>query len=96
MAANTTGATLQRVGVLPLGAGLTVTLVVGYLICWAAEAASASPRFSHAWLGIFSTAPAGSAQQLIDGVLWSLIASWVAALLFAPVYNLTSRVGSRS
>jgi hypothetical protein len=88
MAANPVDAARQGIGVLPLGVGLTATLVLGYVLCWVGEAASVSASFSHAWLGIFSTAPAGSMQQLIDGVIWSLVASWFSALVFAPIYNL--------
>jgi hypothetical protein len=93
MTANSVGAPRQGVGFLPLGAGLTATLVLGYVLCWVGEAAAVASGFSHAWLRLFSIAPDGSAQQLVEGVIWSAVASWFAALVFTPVYNRVNRAG---
>mgnify|MGYP001035655423 FL=1 len=79
------------VGVLPLGIALAVTLLAGYGACWLVAASPFAAPFTHAWLQLFSAEPAGSTEQLIEGSIFSAVAAWFAALIFAPVYNLIAR-----
>jgi hypothetical protein len=79
------------IGVLPLGIALAVTLLAAYAACWLVAASPYAAQFAHAWLQLFSAEPEGSIAQLIEGSIFSAVAAWFAALIFAPVYNLVSR-----
>ena len=79
------------IGVLPLGIALAVTLLAAYAACWLVAASPYAAPFAHAWLQLFSAEPAGSIAQLIEGSIFSAVAAWFAALIFAPVYNLVAR-----
>jgi hypothetical protein len=79
------------IGVLPLGLALAVTLVVGYAACWLVAASPYGAPFAHAWLTLFSAEPAGSTNQLAEGAIYSGVAAWFGALVFAPTYNLVAR-----
>jgi hypothetical protein len=76
---------------LAVGAALTVTLLAAYGACWLVAASPFSSSFAHAWLALFSAEPAGSTAQLTEGLLFSAVAAWFAALIFVPIYNLTAR-----
>jgi hypothetical protein len=79
------------VGVLPLGIALAVTLLLAYVACWLVAASAFGAPFAHAWLALFSAAPAGSIEQLVEGSIYSVVAAWFAGLVFAPVYNLVAK-----
>ncbi len=79
------------IGVLPLGIALAVTLLAAYAACWLVAASPYAAPFAHAWLQLFSAETEGSIAQLIEGSIFSAVAAWFAALIFAPVYNLVSR-----
>ncbi len=79
------------IGVLPLGVALAVTLVLAYGACWLVAASPFSSPFAHAWLALFSAETNGSISQLVEGGIYSAVAAWFAALVFAPVYNLVAR-----
>lgn len=79
------------IGVLPLGIALAVTLLAAYAACWLVAASVPTAPLAHAWLQLFSTEPEGSTAQLIEGSIYSAVAAWFAALIFAPVYNLVAR-----
>ncbi|PZO46850.1 MAG: hypothetical protein DCF16_18490 [Alphaproteobacteria bacterium] len=77
---------------LATGAGLTVTLLAAYIVCWLAYTLSGGVgAFAHNWLNLFSAEPLGSVNQLLEGATYSAISAWFAALVFAPVYNLVAR-----
>ena len=79
------------IGVLPMGLALAVTLLAAYGVCWLVATSPYAAPFTHAWLQLFSAEPAGSVAQLIEGSIFSGVAAWFAALIFAPVYNLVAR-----
>lgn len=79
------------IGVLPLGIALAVTLLAAYAACWLVAASVPAATLAHAWLQLFSAEPEGSMPQLIEGSIYSAVAAWFAALIFAPVYNLVAR-----
>ncbi len=86
-------ATLNRLGgqgpvdLAALGWGLTVTLLIIFLICVGAAVFIPGASFSHNWIGLFTTAPVGSLRNFFEGIIWSIVFAWVAAIIFAPVYN---------
>lgn len=75
------------VHIVPLGWGLTVTFVILFVICFLAALLFPSASLAHNWLGLFSTKPIGSAGQLVEGVVWSAVFAWIAAVIFGLVYN---------
>ncbi len=91
MATKSTDEKTPGIGVIPAGAGLAVTLVAGYVACWLVAATPFASSFAHEWLNLFSALPVGSIDQLVEGVIFSAVAAWFAALIFVPVYNLTAR-----
>ena len=62
-----------------------------YAVCWLLAATPFAAPFAHGWLGLFSAEPQGSVAQLLEGLLFSAVASWFAALVFVPIYNLVAR-----
>ena len=76
---------------LAAGAGLSVSLVAGYLVCWLVAITPYATAFAHAWLGLFSALPIGSTDELVEGLIFSVVAAWFVALIFIPVYNLVAR-----
>lgn len=75
------------VHIVPLGWGLTVTFVILFIICFLAASLFPNASLAHNWLGLFSTKPIGSAGQLVEGVVWSAVFAWIAAVIFGLVYN---------
>ncbi|HWA23717.1 MAG TPA: hypothetical protein VG735_15090 [Caulobacterales bacterium] len=76
----------------PAGLALGITLVAGYVVCWlVAVITPFASGFTHAWLNLFSALPLGSRDQLVEGILFSAVAGWFAALIFVPTYNLIAR-----
>jgi hypothetical protein len=71
----------------PLGWGLTATFVVLFVLCFLAALVFPNASLTHNWLGLFSTAPVGSAGQLIQGIIWNVLFAWIAAIVFGVVYN---------
>ena len=86
----------RRLKMVAVGAGLTATLVLGYVVCWCIAATLQSAAFTHAWLSLFSAAPEATFRQLLEGTLWSFVAAWFAAITFTPVFNWFSGSGARS
>lgn len=76
-----------RIDLWAFGWALAVTLVMMFLICVAVALLYPALDFSHAWIGLFTTAPAGSVRSFLEGIGWSIVFAWVAALIFSPVYN---------
>ena len=42
---------------------------------------------THAWLGLYSTAPIGSVGGLVEGIIWNVVFAWIAAITFGVTYN---------
>ena len=62
-----------------------------FLRCWLAVLIATPVVFSHAFLGLFTTLPDGSAQSLWVGGLTAFVAGGVAGLIIAHCYNLAGR-----
>jgi hypothetical protein len=47
-------------------------------------------RAAHGYVALFSEADIRSTRIWIDGLLWSVVAGWLIALVFGTVYNWTA------
>lgn len=75
------------VNIVALGWALTATLVALFVICALAAVLFPTLSLAHNWLGLFSTAPAGSLRNFIEGVIWNIVFAWFSAGVFGLVYN---------
>ena len=82
-------AALKRgpVHIVALGWALTATVVLLYMLCWLAAVLFPNASLTHAWLGLYSTAPVGSARGLVEGILWNVVFAWISAMTFGVTYN---------
>ena len=71
---------------------LAATLVVLFVLCAIAEVIVPAALLSHAWIGLFTTAPVGSARAWIEGIVASIVLGVVGGYIFAVTYN---ALGSR-
>lgn len=62
-----------------------------FVLCWLGVLIAAPTVFSHAFLGLFTTLPDGSAQSLLAGGLTAFVAGGVAGVIIAHCYNLAGR-----
>ncbi|HLC09457.1 MAG TPA: hypothetical protein VJK06_09260 [Methyloceanibacter sp.] len=76
-----------HVNIVALGWGLTATLVALFVICALAAMLLPTLSLAHNWLGLFSTAPAGSLTNLVEGAIWNIVFAWFSAVVFGLVYN---------
>ena len=72
---------------------LAVTLVVLFVVCAIAEVIVPAAPLSHAWIGLFATAPVGSGRAWIEGIVASVVLGVVGGYIFAATYN---ALGSRT
>jgi hypothetical protein len=72
---------------------LAVTLVVLFVLCAIAEVILPAAPLSHAWIGLFTTAPVGSARAWVEGIMASTVLGVVGGYIFAVTYN---ALGSRT
>lgn len=72
---------------LATGWALTTTLVGLFVLCYLAALVAPSAGLAHGWIGLFATQPANLVRTFAEGVIGSVVAAWVAAILFVPVYN---------
>lgn len=75
------------------GLSLGLSLAILTLLCWLAVLLFPQVPLAHAWLGLFSTAPAGSLSGGIIAILLSVILGWLTAFLMAHIYNRLIRSG---
>jgi hypothetical protein len=75
------------VHIVALGWALTATFVLLYVLCWLAAALFPDLNLTHAWLGLYSTAPVGSVTGLVEGIIWNVVFAWIAAITFGATYN---------
>lgn len=75
------------VNIVALGWGLSATLVALFIVCALAAMLFPTLPVAHNWLGLFSTAPAGTVWNFAEGVIWSIVAAWFSAAIFGPIYN---------
>ena len=69
------------------GLSLGLSLAIQSLLCWLAVLLFPQAPLAHAWLGLFSTAPAGSLSAGLTSILLSVILGWLTAFLMAVIYN---------
>ena len=62
-----------------------------FALCWVAVLIGFPLVLSHAFIGLFTTLPDGSAQSLWVGGLTAFVAGGVAGLIIAHCYNLAGR-----
>jgi hypothetical protein len=72
-----------RLSISGLGWGFSAALVVLFLICLLTALFMPMPIA----LALFSDAPVGSGRLWVEGLLWSIVAGWLIALVFGTVYN---------
>jgi ABC-type sulfate transport system permease component len=75
-----------RLSISGLGWGFSAALAVLFVLCLLA-ALFFPVRLAHGWVALFSDAPVGSTRLWVEGLLWSLAAGWLIALVFGTVYN---------
>lgn len=75
-----------RLSISGLGWGFSAALVVLFVLCTLA-ALFVPIRLAHGWVALFSDAPVGSARLWAEGLIWSVVAGWLIALVFGTVYN---------
>jgi hypothetical protein len=84
---NTQTSTSSPLDIVALGWGLSAALVVLFVICLAVALVLPEWRASHGWIGLFSVAPMTSVRVWIDGIVFSIVFGWVAAIVLGLVYN---------
>jgi hypothetical protein len=77
-----------RLSIAGLGWGFSAVLAALFVLCMLA-AWFMPMRAAHGVVALFSDAPLASARVWVEGLLWSLVAGWLAALVFGTVYNWT-------
>ncbi len=73
--------------------GLSVALIVLFVVCALVQLVAPGLQATHAWVGLFTTAPVLSFQAWIEGIVFSIVFGVIAGAVFTFVYN--SVVGSR-
>jgi len=76
-----------RLSITGLGWGASIALIVLFVLCML-SALFMPMRAAHGWVALLSDAPIYSTRVWIDGLVWSLVAGWLIALVFGTVYNL--------
>ncbi len=69
-----------------LGWGFSAALVVLFVLCMLA-ALFLPMRAAHGYVMLLSAAPLGSPNMWMEGLIWSIVAGWLIALVFGTVYN---------
>jgi hypothetical protein len=76
-----------RLSISGLGWGFSAALVALFVLCMLA-ALFLPLRAAHGWVRLLSDAPIDSSRVWLDGLIWSVVAGWLFALVFGTVYNL--------
>jgi hypothetical protein len=76
-----------------MGWGLSGALVAAFVLCAIAGMILPELPLAHAWLGLFTTAPLGSARSFAEGIVGSVAFGWILGFVFAWIYN---RVAARA
>jgi len=69
------------------GWALAIALIVIFITCDVLRYLSPNFGVANGWVALFATHPEHFAATLIEGILASFAAAWLAAVLFVPVYN---------
>ena len=75
-----------RLSISGLGWGFSAALVVLFVLCMLA-ALFVPIRAEHGYVTLFSDAPISSTHMWAEGLIWSVVAGWLIALVFGSVYN---------
>jgi hypothetical protein len=75
-----------RLSISGLGFGFSAALVALFVLCLLA-ALFLPLRAAHGWVALFLDAPVGSTRLWVEGLIWSVAAGWLIALVFGTVYN---------
>ena len=67
--------------------GLSAALIVLFVVCALAQLVAPGLQASHAWVGLFTTAPVLSLQAWIEGIVFSVVFGAIAGTIFVLVYN---------
>ena len=67
--------------------GLSVALIVLFVVCLLAQLVAPGLQASHAWVGLFTTAPVLSLRAWIEGLVFSVVFGAIAGSIFALAYN---------
>ena len=67
--------------------GLSVALIVLFVVCALAQLVAPGLQASHAWVGLFTTAPVLSLQAWIEGIVFSVVFGAIAGTIFVLAYN---------
>ena len=84
---NTRTSAISPLDIIALGWGFSAALVVLFVICLAVALVLPEWRASHGWIGLFSVAPMTSVRVWIDGIVFSIVFGWIAAIVLGVVYN---------
>jgi hypothetical protein len=87
MAYTVTALKSGPVHIVALGWALTATFVLLYVLCFLAAVIFPNASLTHAWLGLYSTAPVGSFRGLVEGMIWNVVFAWISAIAFGVTYN---------
>lgn len=71
--------------------GLSVALIVLFVVCALAQLVAPGLQAAHAWVGLFTTAPVQSLQAWIEGLIFSVVFGAIAGTVFVLGYNATIR-----
>jgi len=78
----------KPIHVLAASWALAVALVILFALCVLAAVLFPNLPLAHGWAGVFSTVPIGSARNLMEGIVGSLLFGWVNAAVFGPALQL--------
>jgi hypothetical protein len=67
--------------------GLAIALVVLFVICAIVEMVAPTLPATHAWIGLFTAADAGSVRAWLEGLFYSIVFGAVAGAVFVIGYN---------
>ena len=67
--------------------GLSVALIVLFAVCALAQLIAPGLQATHAWVGLFTTAPVLSLRAWIEGLVFSVVFGAIAGSIFALAYN---------
>jgi hypothetical protein len=76
-----------RMNSVAAGWALSAVLVVFFLICAVLALFWPTSAFGQGWIALFAATPDASIASLIEGILGSVAAAWLVAIVFVGVYN---------
>ena len=76
----------QPISITGLGWAFSAVLVALFVLCLLA-ALLFPMRAAHGWVALVSNAPIDSGRVWVEGIAYSVVAGWLAALIIALVYN---------